>query len=158
PVMRIFSSLSIAASPIFDAFCAVGHTNKGATTPGSVARSRDRRRARAASAMSAIDHRLFEQPWPEGEYRFFQMGFVITDDVITAASRWARVFGVGPFHVLPVFDQHVMYRGQESTITCQVAVAQAGPVQIELIQQLCDRPSVFREWSRDGTCVFHQVA
>ena len=108
--------------------------------------------------MSAIEHRLFEQPWPEGEYRFFQMGFVVADDVTTAATRWARVFGVGPFHVLPVFDQHLMYRGQESTITCQVAVAQAGPVQIELIQQLCDRPSVFREWSRDGTCVFHQVA
>jgi hypothetical protein len=108
--------------------------------------------------MRAIDHRLFEQLWPEGEYRFFQMGFVVAGDVTTAATRWAHVFGVGPFHVLPVFDQHVMYRGQESTITCQVAVAQAGPVQIELIQQLCDRPSVFREWSQDGTCVFHQVA
>jgi hypothetical protein len=107
--------------------------------------------------MNVIEHRLFEQPWPEGEYRFFQMGFVV-DDVIAAATRWALVHGVGPFHVIPTFDQHAIYRGEQSTITCQVAVAQAGPVQIELIQQLCDRPSVFREWSRNGTCVFHQLA
>jgi hypothetical protein len=107
--------------------------------------------------MSASEHRLFEQPWPEGEYRFFQTGFVVVD-VIAAATNWARVFGVGPFHVLPVFDQHLIYRGEESTITCQVAVAQAGPVQVELIQQHCDRPSVFREWSRNGTCAFHQIA
>lgn len=107
--------------------------------------------------MSPIDHRLFQQPWPDGEYRFFQMGFVV-DDVLAAAAKWARAFGVGPFHVLPVFDQHATYRGAPATITSQVAVAQAGPVQIELIRQLCDRPSVFREWSRDGTCAFHQLA
>jgi hypothetical protein len=107
--------------------------------------------------VNGIDHALFEQPWPEGEYRFFQMGFVV-DDVLAAAAKWAGVFGVGPFHVLPVHDQHSTYRGTRATITCQVAVAQAGPVQIELIQQLCDRPSVFREWSRDGTCAFHQLS
>jgi hypothetical protein len=102
-------------------------------------------------------HRLFEQPWPEGEYRFFQLGFVV-DDLLAAAGKWVEGFGVGPFHVLPVFDQQLVSRGQPSTVTCQVAVAQAGPVQIELIQQLCDRPSVFRDWSRDGTCAFHQIA
>jgi hypothetical protein len=107
--------------------------------------------------VNPIEHPLFEQPWPEGEYRFFQLGFVV-DDVIAAAERWVRVFGAGPFHVMPVYDQLATYRGQESTITCQVAVAQVGPVQIELIQQHCDRPSVFREWSRDGTCAFHQLA
>jgi hypothetical protein len=107
--------------------------------------------------VNGIDHALFEQPWPEGEYRFFQMGFVV-DDVLAAAAKWAGVFGVGPFHVLPVHDQHSTYRGAQATITCQVAVTQAGPVQIELIQQLCDRPSVFREWSRDGTCAFHQLS
>jgi hypothetical protein len=107
--------------------------------------------------MSGIDHPLFAQPWPEGEYRFFQLGFVV-DDVLAAAARWARVFGVGPFHVLPTFDQHVLYHGEEATVTAQVAVAQAGPVQIELIQQHCDRPSIFRDWSRGGTSAFHQLA
>jgi len=51
-----------------------------------------------------------------------------------------------------------MYRGEESTVRAQVAVAQAGPVQIELIQQHCDRPSIFRDWSHGGTSAFHQLA
>ncbi|MBL7496707.1 VOC family protein [Frankia sp. CNm7] len=107
--------------------------------------------------MSPIEHRLFQQPWPDGEYRFFQLGFLV-DDVLAAAARWARVFGVGPFHVMPVIEQRSTYRGTPAAITMRVAVAQAGPVQIELIQQLCDRPSVYREWSRGGTCAFHQLA
>jgi len=107
--------------------------------------------------MSPIKHPLFEQPWPEGEYRFFQVGFVV-DDLVAAATRWAQVHGVGPFHVLPVFDQQLIYRGEEAVVTAQVAVSQAGPVQIELIQQHCDRPSVFRDWTRDGKCAFHQLA
>ena len=40
-------------------------------------------------------HRLFQQAWPEGEYRMFQLGFVV-DDLLAAADRWVRVFGVGP--------------------------------------------------------------
>ena len=44
---------------------------------------------------------LFEQLWPEGDYRFFQLGFVV-DDLVDVARRWVAVFGVGPFHVLPV--------------------------------------------------------
>ncbi len=107
--------------------------------------------------MNQSRHPLFEQPWPEGDYRFFQIGFVV-DDVLTAAGAWARVFHIGPFHVMPVVDQHLEYRGEQSTITIQVAVAQAGPVQIELIQQLCERPSIFREWRRGRVSGIHQLA
>jgi hypothetical protein len=107
--------------------------------------------------MSPNVHSLFQQSWPEGEYRFFQLGFLV-DDLPAAAAKWGQVFGMGPFNVTPVFEQHVTYRGTEAAITCQVAVAQAGPVQVELIQQLCDRPSVFRDWSRGGRCAFHQLA
>ena len=35
-------------------------------------------------------------------------------------------------------------RGEAAPVSIQVGVAQAGPVQIELIQQHCDRPSIFR--------------
>lgn len=100
---------------------------------------------------------LFEQPWPEGDYRFFQLGHVV-DDVLEAADRWARVFGVGPFHVLPVVDQETDYGGEIRTVRIQVAVAQAGPVQIELIQQHCQTPSIYSDWSRGGTSSFHQIA
>ena len=100
--------------------------------------------------------RLYEQSWPDGEYRFFQLGFVVSD-LLAAAGRWAAVHGVGPFHVLPPLDSPCTYRGAETGVKVQIAVAQAGPVQIELIQQHCDRPSVFRELAGHGPSGFHQV-
>ena len=106
--------------------------------------------------MAPIPHRLYDQPWPEGDYRLFQIGFVV-DDLIGTAQRWARVFGVGPFHVLPPIETPCTYRGTESGINVQVAVAQAGPVQIELVKQNCDRPSVFRDLVAKGEHGFHQL-
>ena len=105
--------------------------------------------------MSA-SHRLFAQDWPEGEFRFFQMGFVV-DDLVATAHRWASVHGVGPFHVLPAREVECTYRGASTSVDLQVAVAQAGPVQIELIHQRDDRPSVFRELPMAGASGFHQV-
>src|SRR5262249_53290581 len=107
--------------------------------------------------MAAPRHPLFEQPWPEGDFRFFQLGHVV-DDVVAAARAWTATFGVGPFHVLPVVDQRLTSGGEERTICVQVGVAQAGPVQIELIQQHCTTPSFYRDWSRNGTSAFHQIA
>lgn len=106
--------------------------------------------------MTRPPHALFQQAWPDGEYRFFQMGYLV-DDIVEAAGSWARVFGIGPFHVLPVVEQVGTYRGDPSSITIQVAAAQAGPVQVELIQQHCDRPSIFRDWQRGRVSGFHQL-
>ncbi len=106
--------------------------------------------------MTSIPHRLFQQPWPEGEYRLFQLGFVV-DDLLGEAARWANVFGVGPFHILPRVETPCTYRGTESAVDVQIGVAQAGPVQIELIQQNCDRPSVYRDLVDKGESGFHQL-
>ena len=105
---------------------------------------------------TSISHRLYAQSWPEGEYRLFQIGFVV-DDLLDTAARWARVFAVGPFHVLPPMEVACTYRGNESGVNLQVAVAQAGPVQIELVKQHCDRPSVFRDLVAKGESGFHQL-
>lgn len=99
---------------------------------------------------------LFEQTWPEGDYRFFQLGFVV-DDLIDAAGRWAAVFGVGPFHVLPPTPAECRRGGVSSTIELQVAVAQSGPVQIELIHQRCDTPSIFRDHRGSSRTALHQL-
>jgi len=107
--------------------------------------------------MTSIPLPLFQQPWPEGEYRLFQLGFIV-DDLLGTAAHWARVFGVGPFHVLPPIEQSCTYRGTESGVNVQVGVAQAGPVQIELIQQHCDRPSVYRDLVDTGRSRFHQLS
>jgi Glyoxalase/Bleomycin resistance protein/Dioxygenase superfamily len=103
-----------------------------------------------------IEPCLFQQPWPEGEFRLFQLGFVV-DDLVLAARRWALVHGVGPFHVLPSMEAPCTYRGAQSAIEIQVAVAQAGPVQIELIKQHCDRPSVYTEVFAKHEAGFHQL-
>ena len=106
--------------------------------------------------MNPTFRRLFQQPWPEGEFRLFQIGFVV-NDLIGTAARWARVFGVGPFHVLPRTQVPCTYRGASSTVDMQVCVAQAGPVQIELIEQFTDGASVFRDMFEKGASGFHQV-
>jgi hypothetical protein len=110
-----------------------------------------------ADAMTPPAHPLFEQPWPDGEFRFFQLGHVV-DDLFTAAATWVRAFGIGPFHVLPVVEQRANYGDEMRSVQIQVAVAQAGPVQIELIQQHCRTPSIFQDWSHGGTSAFHQIA
>lgn len=106
--------------------------------------------------MAKSPYPFYEQPWPEGEYRLFQLGFVV-DDVVHAAGEWANVFGVGPFQILPTTEVPCTYRGAPSGITMQVGYAQAGPVQIELIAQHCDRPSVFRDVVERGRTMFHQL-
>jgi hypothetical protein len=103
--------------------------------------------------MTRTPHPLYQQPWPEGEYRFFQLGFVV-DDIAAAARQWAEVHGVGPFLVSPVIEMNAIVGGQPAPVSIQVGLAQAGPVQIELIQQHCDRPSIFRDWGSP----FHQLA
>jgi hypothetical protein len=64
---------------------------------------------------------------------------------------------VGPFHVLPTITTVCTYRGTDTEIDLQVAVAQAGPVQIELMSQHCDRPSIYREMMDRGGSSFHQL-
>ncbi len=105
--------------------------------------------------MSAARHRLFQQPLPEGDYRFFQLGFAV-DDLYAAAERWALVYGVGPFHALRRNETASTYRGAVSTIDMQVAVAQAGPVQIELIKVYSDGESIYSEFAR-ARSGFHQL-
>ena len=109
-----------------------------------------------AAGVRPTEHGLFQQPWPEGEYRFFQLGFCV-DDLLGAAERWVRVYGVGPFHVLPRGKATSLYRGVESQVDLQVAVAQAGPVQVELMQQFCDSPSVYRELFAASETGLHQL-
>jgi Glyoxalase/Bleomycin resistance protein/Dioxygenase superfamily len=107
--------------------------------------------------MSRASHPLYSQEWPAGEYRFFQIGFVV-NDLVQAANKWAAVHGVGPFHLIPVIEQQLVVQGQPAPVSIQVGIAQAGPVQIELIQQHCNRPSIYRDWSRNGNRPFHQLA
>jgi len=80
-----------------------------------------------------------------------QMGIVVRD--IEAAMRhWVDVCGVGPWYytdklALTAFS----YRGaRHDGIHLSIALANSGDVQLELIQQRCATPSMYREFLAAG--------
>ena len=79
-----------------------------------------------------------------------QNGYVVRN--IEAAMRhWIDVLGVGPwFYIdhLPVAD--FQYKGQPSPVDISLALANSGTLQIELIQQRNDAPSLYRDFLQAG--------
>lgn len=104
----------------------------------------------------ALRNVFYQDGPPQGEYRFFQVSFVV-EDIVAAAQRWGRVFGVGPFFVMPRRRLDCWYRGTTGTLEIQVALAQSGPAQIELVQQFNDVPSVYRDVYAAGQGGFHHI-
>ncbi|MEM7000142.1 MAG: VOC family protein [Pseudomonadota bacterium] len=70
----------------------------------------------------------------------FQNAWVV-EDVYAAIQKWSSNLGVGPFFVTEYRDvfADVTYRGEPAELNMIVALAQAGPIQVELIQPLTDR-------------------
>lgn len=83
-----------------------------------------------------------------GEIR--QMGYVVRD-IEAALRHWVEVLGVGPwFYVerLPVED--FTYRGRPSDPHVSIALANSGRMQVELIQQRNDAPTMYRDFLAAG--------
>ena len=91
-----------------------------------------------------------------GEIR--QNGYVVRD--IEAAMRhWNAVLGVGPFFYferVPIED--FRYRGAPSNLAVSIALTNSGPLQIELIQQRNDAPSMYRDFLAAGREGLQHVA
>lgn len=90
--------------------------------------------------------------------QFCQAAWVVPD-LEAAMLRWATFSRVGPFFVnrdLKV-DQ-ARYRGQPTDFPLDLAIAQAGGIQIELIQQFDDTPSAYRDSVPMGQEGFHHFA
>ena len=80
-----------------------------------------------------------------GEIR--QIAFVVRD-IDQAMEYWARTLGVGPFYIkrgLQFSDYRYQGRLQPSP-SVSIALSQSGPVQIELIQQHDEHPSVYKDF------------
>ncbi len=86
-----------------------------------------------------------------------QNGYVVRD--LDAAMRhWIDNLGVGPFYVLPdIAFASVTLRGVPVDVRMSVATAYSGDLQIELVQQLNDAPSVYREFLEAGHQGLHHV-
>jgi hypothetical protein len=82
----------------------------------------------------------------------------VVPDIRAAIDWWIRDAHVGPWFLLEHFsDPHSRYRGGVSTADVSLAMAFAGHMQIELIQPLDDRPSVYREMIDARGFGFHHI-
>ncbi len=91
-----------------------------------------------------------------GEIR--QNGYVVRD-IERAMKHWTEVMGVGPFFYIekvPVED--FRYRGEPSDIEMSIALANTGALQIELIQQRNDAPSMYRDFLDAGNEGLQHIA
>lgn len=85
-----------------------------------------------------------------------QIGYVVRD-LEAAMQSWCAL-GVGPWFTIPEFAQEgCRYRDQRCDPTISIAFANSGPMQIELIQQHDDGPSIYREFLDAGREGFQQL-
>jgi catechol 2,3-dioxygenase-like lactoylglutathione lyase family enzyme len=91
-----------------------------------------------------------------GEIR--QAGYVVPD-IVAAMDYWSRVLGVGPwFYAERVPVVNFRYRGMPSAPVTSVALANSGALQIELIQQRNDAPTMYRDFIDAGRSGLQHVA
>ena len=74
-----------------------------------------------------------------------QIAFV-PDDFDAALTHWTTVMGVGPFFLIENIQlEEMRYLGQPSDCVFTLALAYWGDMQIELIRQENDAPSIYRD-------------
>jgi methylmalonyl-CoA/ethylmalonyl-CoA epimerase len=86
-----------------------------------------------------------------------QMAYV-PRDLDAALGYWTRTMGVGPFFRLEhiALDQ-AKYRGEAAEVDFSVCIAYWGDIQIELIEQHNDAPSIYKRWRDEGREGLHHV-
>lgn len=90
--------------------------------------------------------------------RIRQNGYVVRD-IEAALRHWTEVLGVGPFFYferVPMED--FRYRGVPSPLEVSIALGNSGPLQIELIQQRNQAPSMYRDFLAAGREGLQHVA
>jgi len=83
----------------------------------------------------------------------------ITDDIHQAMAQLTRQLNVGPWFLFENFELNdLVYKGQPADFSVSLALANCGHMQFELIQQLDDKPSPYREVFGDSGWCFHHHA
>ncbi len=80
-----------------------------------------------------------------------QLGLVVRD-IEGAMRHWAEANGVGPWFYMPRYPlPRFRFRGVDGEgPDCGIALAYSGGMQIELIEQRCATPSLYREFLDAG--------
>jgi hypothetical protein len=91
--------------------------------------------------------------------KYMQICWVVPD-LHRAIEHWARQAGVGPFFYFDdVRYENAVYRGKPwKPVKFHAAIAQAGEMQIELVSQLEEGPSMFRELVPAGQSGLHHMS
>lgn len=67
-----------------------------------------------------------------------------------AIEFWTKIIGAGPFFELPHIGlSNTRYRGQPTEVDISALLGYWGNIQIELIRQHDDTPSIYNEWRPD---------
>jgi len=86
-----------------------------------------------------------------------QIGYVVVD-IEASMQQWIR-HGVGPwFYIERVQTDYFRHRGVDSPVQMSIALANSGDVQLELIQQRNDAPSMYRELLDTGRSGAQHIA
>jgi hypothetical protein len=91
--------------------------------------------------------------------QYCQIAWVV-DDLDKAVEQWQQTALIGPFFMganVGGMITGAMHRGRQADIDISCAVAQAGPVQIELIKQHGVAPSPYRDVYAEGEGGLHHI-
>ncbi|NWK98737.1 hypothetical protein DM806_24360 [Sphingobium lactosutens] len=94
---------------------------------------------------------------------FAQLGQVmqiayVPEDFDAAIRFWTQTMGVGPFYLQPNLSIPTLrYRGEPTDAVFSVAIAYWGDIQIELIVQHNEAPSIYRDWREAGLKGVHHI-
>lgn len=93
----------------------------------------------------------------DGDGYIYQNCYVV-DNLDEAIKHWIGTIGAGPFFVQRNLDNlTIEYRGKPSIIDINLAIGQAGPIHIELIEVNCSNPTVYTDMYPKGSGGFHHV-
>lgn len=98
---------------------------------------------------------VFRFGGPDGG--ILQVAFVVKN-IHSAIKEFTNIFRAGPWlYTERVHIQDALYRGIPTNFLGSTAVANAGLIQIEMIQQLDDAPSVYTEIVKKNGYGFHHL-
>lgn len=82
----------------------------------------------------------------------------VPSNLNAAMAYWTDTMGVGPFYEMSHLQlEKAMYRGAEIDLDISVWIAYWGDIQVELVQQHNDVPSIYKTWLDAGSEGLHHV-
>jgi hypothetical protein len=85
-----------------------------------------------------------------------QSAFIV-DDIDAAAMEWVNTHGIGPFFAYRVEVEGAVYKNRPTPMRADMALAQTGMQQIELIRPDADVPSIYNDFIDAGLSGLHHV-